>query len=120
MSLGYHGSNMTSQEIFRKYTYTDQYLNIDSNHTLEHKGGAVCTLVESVGSGVEDHRMENIRNALHLNCYPDMVLKGMDREVPREQCTERTINVTDSILITTRQNNVEWSRRNYQVILYLK
>ncbi|XP_033112260.1 uncharacterized protein LOC117113123 [Anneissia japonica] len=70
-------------KVFRKDTHTDQYLNFDSNHPLEHKRGVVRTLLNRANSIVSDDqdktsKVKHIRKALRRNDYPDWFL---NREV---------------------------------------
>ena len=67
-------------KVFRKETHTDQNLNFQSNHPLEHKTGVVRTLVnrtESIVSNKQEMKEEkhHITKALRLNGYPDWLLK---------------------------------------------
>ena len=43
-----------STKVFRKDTYMVQYLNVSTNHLLEHKRGIVRTLVNRVDRLVSD------------------------------------------------------------------
>ena len=91
--------------VYRKETHTDQYLNFQSNHPLEHKRGIVKTLAyrgRTVVSEREDRReeLELLRGALKCNGYPDWILwdlkdeittgrkKGRDRDGPQNNSIE--------------------------------
>ncbi|XP_074661617.1 uncharacterized protein LOC141914249 [Tubulanus polymorphus] len=60
---------------YRKDTHTDQYLNFNSNHPLEHKKGVVRTLNHRAESVVSDpvdmlEEVNHVKKALSFNDYP--------------------------------------------------
>ena len=63
-----------STKVFRKDTHTDQCLNFDSNHPLEHKKGVVRTLMNRADRLVSDEtelqrEKDHTRKALQVNGY---------------------------------------------------
>ena len=73
-------SGTIKTKVFRKDTHTDQYLNFDSNHPLEHKRGVVRTLMnraKCVVSNDEDLQQEvnHLKAVLKINRYPDWIFK---------------------------------------------
>ncbi len=74
-------------KVFRKKTHTDQYLNFNSNHPLEHKCRVAWTLLHHATMVVSDpaelqKEKDHIRNVLHLNGYPDWVIDQGDHSTP--------------------------------------
>ncbi|XP_074656696.1 uncharacterized protein LOC141909911 [Tubulanus polymorphus] len=65
-------------KVFRKTTHTDQYLNFNSNHPLEHKRGVVKTLLHRADTIVSDDserqsEKQHIKEVLSWNDYPNWV-----------------------------------------------
>ena len=75
-------------KVYRKATHTDQYLNFERNHPLEHKKGVVRTLAHRAESIVSDPKdregeIDHVRTALSYNGYPSTLLK--DPKQPAEE-----------------------------------
>ena len=80
--------------VFRKENHTDQYLNFDSNHPLEHKRGVVRTLTHrarSIVSDLEERKkeLEHVRESLGYNGYPAWLLAETREEIRRRRDKKR-------------------------------
>ena len=84
-------NNKIATKVFRKSTHTDQYLNYQSHHPLEHKRSVVNSLVHRANTIVtkeEDKKQElkHISEALTINGYPRWVIKQQkERNTQQEQ-----------------------------------
>ena len=79
--------------MFRKAIHTDQYLNFNSYHPLEHKRGVVRTFTRRVRSIVSDfgeknEELDHVRTALGYNGHPDWMLAEAREEVKENKREE--------------------------------
>ena len=81
------GSIRTS--VYWKPTHTDQYLNFQSHHPLEHKRSVVRTLFHrgdtlSSDNKLKDTERKHVTTALSQNGYPSWVFKAPAVKNPRK------------------------------------
>ena len=87
--------------VYRKKTHTDQYLNFQSHHPVQHKLGVVRTLMdrkEVLISQNEDKitEDEHIKSALKSCCYPNWVYDQVDHQKLKKSQTVTKSNVNKS------------------------
>ena len=92
------GDNSIKTRVYTKKTHTNQYLNFNSNHPLDHKKSVVRTLLhraDTLISNEEDRQEEikQIQTALQLNGYLNWVL---DSSTNQNHATEHTKQPTES------------------------
>jgi hypothetical protein len=79
--------------VYRKPTHTDQYLNFQSNHPLQHKRSVVHTLfhrakVLSSSSSRERTERNHVKTALRNNGYPSWVFAAPKPKKPRPRSSD--------------------------------
>ena len=84
--------------VYRKPTHTDQYLNWDSNHHLDHKRSVVRTLynrVETHFSDTEDRVKEinHIQKVLRVNGYTKWALKIPNQKDKAERQKQKQASI---------------------------
>jgi hypothetical protein len=74
------------QEVYRKPTHTDQYLNFHSHHPMEHKLSVVRTLLDRSKSLVSDQsdkikEDQHVKTALQCCGYPDWTFRQVRNQM---------------------------------------
>ena len=91
-----------STKVFRKDTHTNQYLNFDSNHPLEHEKGVVSTLMNRADRLVSDEtelqrEKDYIRKALQVNGYPDCMIEDNQMSDQLDPAQDEGIDGTEGV-----------------------
>ena len=86
--------------VYRKPTHTDQYLNWDSNHPLDHKRSVVRTLLNRAETHVSDPldrhtEKKHVHQALLANGYKDWSLKIPNQSNKKERQKDKQANQSD-------------------------
>ena len=87
--------NRFSIDIYRKPTYTDSIIPIDSCHPIKHKYAAICYLQNRLNSYQLSHEKREkeskiIQDILHHNRYNTSVLKSISNSKKHKNGTEET------------------------------
>ena len=119
--------------VFRKSTHTDQYLNFQSNHPVQHKESVVRTLYHRADKLVTDPELlvaekNHIRTALHTCGYPDWIINRGSEVTPNLPTNQTSGNSSSSpkkppVIIPYIRGISEQLRRifgDYNVPVYFK
>ena len=111
-----------STKVYRKPTHTDQYLNWNSNHHLDHKRSVVRTLMrraDKIVTSPDDKKaeIEHVTKALAANGYQKWALKlppPKKQREPVETEAPSTAQKQQSIALPYVQGTSEKLRRIFQ------
>ena len=108
---------MTKTWVYRKGTHTDQYLNFQSNHPLEHKGGVVKALAHRAKTVVSkrEERTWSSKRSIEMQWLPRMDFEGLKRR-KKQWCRQRGGNIGEAM----ETSMIEKSKKIPVMIPYVK
>jgi hypothetical protein len=100
-------------QVYRKKTHTDQYLNFESHHPLQHKLGVIRTLYDRSDNIVTDpsdasDEIDHVNKALNKCGYPTWAFKKVRRQIdqrankttPDKKTKDRTDTHESRVMVT--------------------
>ena len=101
MQIHLSTNSIMKTRVYKKATHTNQYLNFESNHPLEHKRGVVRTLThraETIVNDPEDREREfdYVMTALSHNGYPSWLLKDLKQPTKERQPSSKAVRQPSS------------------------